>query len=289
MTGEFNRGLSEDLFQKFQDGPCATILRACVDTGLDVRLRPETVTAYYRGRSLARILGRKRRPIKLEINQKYVAADRIGAFTGRRSGSYLIFDVDAAFAADYVADLDALIQRAGEHVRREENVELRLLESNHAAAHVCCFDRQIQVPGTRRTLDVVGLTSGHTPTLVTIEVKRYPDDSIQSAPRQLHEYLEIFDPDQEGLRADIARSYRTVCAQLRGLGLPAPEPQRVTPGMPVQGLVVVSDYNPRSKLLRRAHDLAARLNRPIYLWQPKPGEFAIPPPERWPRMGRGGP
>ena len=45
----------------------------------------------------------------------------------------------------------------------------------------------------------------------------------------------------------------------------------------------------RSKLLPRARELAATLERPIRLWQPDPGEFAIPPPSRWNVWGRKGP
>ena len=55
--------------------------------------------------------------------------------------------------------------------------------------------------------------------------------------------------------------------------------------MPVIGLVIVSHYNPRSKLLSRAHRLAEELEQPIYLWEAGSGEFAIPPPARWLRMG----
>ena len=285
MTGVFDRGLSDDLFREFRDGPCATILRACIGAGLDVRLRSNYVNLYCRGRSMARIRGRKRGPISLEIHPKYVAAGRIGRFAGRRSGNYLAFDVDAAFAVDYAAHLDAMTRLAGKHAGREENVELRLLERNGTSACVCCFDRQVQVPGTRRTLDVLGVTSTGRPVLVAIEVKRYPDNSIQEVPRQIHEYLEILDPEREGLRADVARSYRTVCGQLQGLGLPAPEPGRLAPGMPVEGLVIVSNSNPDSELLPRAHAVAAQLERPIYLWEPESGDFNIPSPERWHRMG----
>ena len=175
--------------------------------------------------------------------------------------------------------------KAGKHVGHEENVELRLLQRNDGAADVCCFDRQVQVPGTRRTVDIVALTSKGAPALVAIEVKRYPDNRIQEVPGQLHEYLEILDPDRKGLRDDVAESYRTVCSQLRRLEQPAPDPGRVTAGMSVLGLVIVSGYNPRSNLLPRAHRLAANLERPIYLWEPGSGEFAVPPPARWLRMG----
>ena len=68
-------------------------------------------------------------------------------------------------------------------------------------------------------------------------------------------------------------------------GLSAPDPAQITAGMPVKGLVIVSDYNPRSRLLPRAHELAAKLERPLHLWQPADGEFLIPVPERCVRMG----
>ena len=289
MTRPFRRGLSDKLLDDLLAGPCAIVLRACVDAGLDVRLRADAVNLYFQGRSMARIVGRSRVRHKLEIHPKYVARARIGEFTGRRSGSYLVFDVGAGFAAAYAAALPGLIRRAREHAGHEESVELGLLQRNGATAEVCCFDRQIQVPGTRRTLDIVGVTSDGAPALVAIEVKRYYDSRIQSVPRQLHEYLEILDPGRAGLREDIARSYRTVCSQLRRLGRPAPDPERITAGMPVRGLVVVSGYNTDSQLLPRARRLAATLERPIYLWQPDRGEFAIPPPSRWERMGREGP
>ena len=215
VTDVFDRGLSEGLFREFQGGPCATILRAGVDAGLDVRLRPNSVSLYYRGRSMARVLERKRGPTRLEIHTEYLATGRIGRFAGRQRGDYLVFDVGAAFAEDYAAQLGAMIRLAHEHVGREENVELRLVKENDATAHVCCFDRQIQVPGKRRQFDVVGVTATGEPVLVAIEVKRYPDGSIQRVPRQLHGYLEILDPGRKGLRSDIAQSYRRVCGQLR--------------------------------------------------------------------------
>ena len=180
-----------------------------------------------------------------------------------------------------------MIERTRGYVGHEEDVEMRLLECNKGKVAVCCFDRQIQVPGTRCTLDLMGFVAGSVPTLLAIEVKRYPDRRIQHVPRQLHEYLEIFDPIQEGLRFDVALSYRKVCSQLCDLGLSAPNPTQVTAGMPVKGLVIVSDYNPRSRLLPRAHKLAAELERPMHLWLPAVGEFLIPAPDMCARMGSG--
>ena len=288
MTSAFRRGLSANLLDDLTDGPCATVFRTCVGAGLDLRLRANAVNLYFRGRSMARIVGRNRVPHRLEIHPKYVVKGRIGEFVGRRSGSYLAFDVNASFAETYAEELPVLVQKASKHVGQEEDVELRLLQRNDDSTDVCCFDRQVQVPGTRRTIDIVGVTSMGTPILVAIEVKRYPDNRIQEVPGQLHKYLEILDLDRKGLRDDVAESYRTVCGQLRRLARAAPDPRRVTAGMPVMGLVIVSDYNPRSELLPRAHRLAAKLERPIYLWKPGPGQFAVPPPGRWRRMGSEG-
>ncbi len=257
-----------------------------MDADIDVRLRSNYVNLYFRGRSLARIVGRSRHPAKLEIHHKYVLENQIGEYTGHRTGDYVRFDVDGPFAVIYADHLDALIKHAQRYVGPEEVVEEKLLKSNDSKVTVCCFDRQIQVPRTRRTLDLLGLLSSRDPTLVAIEVKRYPDSRIQHVSQQLHDYLEILDPKKQGLRTDVARSYRKVCKQLRALGLPAPHPAQITSGMRVEGLVIVYDYEPRSRLLARAHKLATNLERPIYLWQPKETEHVIPAAEQWQRMGR---
>ena len=287
MNGKFKRGLSSALLQDLLHGPCATVLRTCLDAGLDVRLRANYLNVYFLGRSLARIRGRRRPPSTLEIHHKYVDADRIGGCAGRRIRDYCVFDVDTALADVYAANLDVMIDRARVHAGREEDVETRLLQRNDGTGAVCCFDRQIQVPGIRRRLDLVGILAADVPAFVVIEVKRNRDNSIQEVPRQLQQYLEILDPKMEGLRSDVARSYRTVCGQLRTLGLPAPDPARIVEAMPVIGLVVVSDYNPRSVLLARAHELASTLDRPINLWKTDDGGLRIPGPGRWVRMGTG--
>ena len=284
MTRPFRRGLPDWLLEDMLDGPCATVLRACVDAGLDVRLRAGYVNLYSGGRSMGRIVGHRRVPHRLWIHGRY-AAGGIGGFAGRSRGSYLGFDVDSGFAETYARELPSLRERAADHAGREEHVEADLLRHNAGPDGVVCFDRQVQVPGVRGRLDVVGLTAGSAPALVAVEVKRYPDNRIQVAPCQLHDYLETLDRDGDGLRCDVAESYRTVCAQLRRLGRPAPEPERITARMPVAGLLVVSCYDRRSRLLSRAHGLAATLERPVYLWQPGPGERVIPPPEAWIRMG----
>ena len=108
VTNPFRRGLSDDLLDALLDGPCATVLRACVNAGLDVRLRANAVNLYFRGRSMARIVGGSRVSHRLEIHLKYVVKDRIGEFAGRLRGSYLVFEVNAGFADAYAAELPAV-------------------------------------------------------------------------------------------------------------------------------------------------------------------------------------
>ena len=163
MSREFQRGLSRSLLEDLIDGPCGVVLRACREADLDVRLRDNYLNLYFRGRSLARIVGRYRQVAKLGIHHKYLVDDRIGDYIGRRSGSYCAFDLDSAFAKVYAAYLDSLIKRAYSYVGPEEDVELRLLERNDSTVAVCCFDRQIQVPGTRRTLDLMGFIPDRKP------------------------------------------------------------------------------------------------------------------------------
>ena len=143
MTQPFRRGVSKRLLDDLLGGPCATVFDACMKAGLDAHLRPGYVNLYFKGRSMARIVGRSRLPAKLEIHPKYVNGGRIGRFTGRPSGNNLNFDVDADFAQAYANQLPTLIERARGHVGREESVESDLLRHNGELADVCCFDRQI--------------------------------------------------------------------------------------------------------------------------------------------------
>lgn len=147
----FRRSLSDRLLRDLLDGPCATVLGACLAAGLDARLRRDAISLYYHGRSLALIEGRSQRPARLSVHHKYLVDDRIGDYVGCGSREYCTFDVDSAFAEAYASGLHALVERAMDYVGSEESVELRLLQANDATAPVCCFDRQVQMPGTRRT------------------------------------------------------------------------------------------------------------------------------------------
>lgn len=112
VTNRFRRDLSDDLLDDLTEGPCATVFRACVKAGLNVRLRTNAVNLYFGGRSLALIVRRNSRPHQPKIHEKYSVKDRIGELAGRRSGSYLVFDIDAGFADAYAAELPTLMRKA---------------------------------------------------------------------------------------------------------------------------------------------------------------------------------
>jgi hypothetical protein len=280
MSDKFRRGLSDKFLNQLLHGPAADILDACKKAGLDVRLRANYINVYSAGRSLARLECRNGLP-QLVIHHKYVPNEKIGAYQGKREKAYCSFGVDADFATEYRAKLHSLVQRALPYQGPEEEIEFQLLNANTGSTGAFCLDRQIQVPGIRRKLDLIAVREDR-PALVLIEVKRYPDPRIQHVAKQLHEYLEIFDPTGAGLRGDVAKSYKTVCEQMKELELPAPDPSLISEGMPVEGLVVLSDYNAHSKLLDRARAQASILQRPMYLWRPEPGDFKMPDASSWP-------
>lgn len=91
----------------------------------------------------------------------------------------------------------------------------------------------------------------------------------------------MLDPERSGLRADVARSYRLVCRQLRALGLKACDPDLVREGMPVLGLVALANYNDKSKLLGRARRHAGQLDRTVRFCFLDDARPTLPPPREW--------
>jgi hypothetical protein len=91
----------------------------------------------------------------------------------------------------------------------------------------------------------------------------------------------MLDPTGDGLRGDIASSYRKVGGQLRGLGFKACDAGLIREGMPVLGLVALGNYNTKSKLLARARARAQTLDRRVrfcFLDRARP---TLPPPDSW--------
>ncbi len=275
----FDRGLREPFFTQLRSGHCRPLLDALVARGLDVRLRGNYLNAYDDGQSIAKVSGSRTLP-KLELHRAYLPAGLEG-FRGR--GTYPWIRCTTESIARFVAALPDICALALAHGKTEDKVERAFIDANADGTPLVCLDRQIKQSGIGHKLDVVAVME-QPRRFVVVEIKVGGDNRIQRVPRQTLDYMELMDPDGTGLRVDVAASYRRVARQLLDLGLHAPDPGWIEPGMPVLGLVLLHRNNPRSKLLARAHAQARMLPRPIYLWQTEE-DLRVPVLGRWTRMG----
>lgn len=284
IVSKFARGLSPTFVADLLHGTSAPVLAACRAAGLDVRLRENYWNAYDAGRSVAKIAWAGG-AARLVVHRKYLHTDAFPGVKRTAKKDYVYLPVVDRLARQFDAELPRLRLQAAGYARTEERDEVRLLRDNDGDVPVSTIDRQVQVPGTRRTLDVVGVTTSGTPTLALVEIKRDRDNRIQQVPVQLARYLDIFVGAGGGLRADIASSLALVAGQLAELGFAAPSPSRFHAGMPVVGLVVLVRYDPSSDLLNRANRAARNLAHPIWCWRPHDHtRLRLPPPEEWVRM-----
>jgi len=282
--GVFARGLGDELLRELRDGVARPVVAASVANGLDLRLREGYVNVYDAGRSLARIARRRDGAVTLTIHRKYLFRTELPASGGVLRGDYVEFLLDAALAAAWMAALPALRRRAEGCRGKEEEVEEAFLRANHPGSPLVVIDRQVQIPGVQRRLDVAAVAEtddgGHA--FVAVELKQGLDNRIQQVPLQTLEYVTMLDPQGSGLRADVARAYRVVADQLRALGFPAPAPESVEPGMPVVGLIVLVNYDGRSRLLGRAAARAEDVGGRLFLWNaPSATALHVPAVREW--------
>ena len=118
VTNPFRRGLSDDLLDDLMDGPCATVFRACVKAGLDVRLRANAVNLYFGGRSMPRIVGRSRLPHRLEI---HFILRGIPAYIRSDDGPYFVAKVVCRWIAAVGARTAARV--IGRRLRRRSSCQ----------------------------------------------------------------------------------------------------------------------------------------------------------------------
>ena len=249
--GRFDRGLSAEFMRELEFGASARVIEEWRTAELDVRIRPGYLTAYDSGRIVGRLTHGPRVGVRLEVHRKYLAATEAESVAaGPESSAYRRLEIDEHGADIYLGALDAIRDNAARHQGKEELWEAELLRVN-AGPPTWLIDRQVQVPGIRRKVDVVGLSVDPEPTFVVIEVKRGEDPRLQGVARQLGAYMEILAPGGR-LADDVAESYARVTAQLTRLGFASPDPVLFHSGMTAVGLLVVCRPNPRSRLLGRA-------------------------------------
>ena len=277
----FARGLSRELLAWAIGAEGRTLIDAFREHGLDVRLRGDYFNAYRANCSVAKVswLRRKKRP-RLEIHRKYLIDAPLLSAKGR--GDSVGLDLSTTDAEAYRSSLPAILGAIKKHIGEEGRWEQRTIESNLVGTPLLVIDRQIVNGRPRVELDILAVAvTADKPALVAIELKRDLDNRIQHVAAQALKYVKMLDPDGAGLRADIASSYRTVCQQLRDLGLNACAPDFIQSGMPVVGLVALANYNSKSRLLDRAIEAARLLDRPIRFCHLDGDDPRLPAPSEW--------
>jgi hypothetical protein len=252
------------------------------DDGLDIRLRDDYFNVYEAQCAVARVEWRGGGPgtCQLKVHEAYL---RGGALQSSGPvGRYESFVVTDAFVSDYVRCLPDLRKRAAERHGHEGRLEAKCLKANLVGTPLLVFDRQVAMAGLPDRIDVLAASADRArPLLVAVELKRGLNNDIQSVAAQTLKYMELLDPDGRGLRLDIALAYARVCAQMLALGLRAPDPSLIKPGMAVAGLAALAEYSAESRLLQRAQSDAPTRLRPVGFCQLDMSHPVLPDPEVW--------
>lgn len=247
-----------------------------------MRLRGNYLNAYDAQCSLARVQWNgNSRTTSLVIHKAYLHDSPLAQQPNMNSerNPYARFAVTRGFVRNYSDALPEIRKLVSDrYVQPEGKWEEECSRANLEATPLLVIDQQIVFGQLPARLDILTMSSvDSTPFMVAVELKRDLDNHIKDIPKQTAKYLRMLDHNREGLRADITRSYVDVCWQLRALGFKAPDPELVRPGMTVAGLVALTNYNEKSKLLAMAFAEARKLDRVIKFC--KLGKDDLVPPE----------
>lgn|GEM_PF-2130940 len=275
----FRRWLSDDFMTWLSGAAGRRLLALLGKYQTDVRLRDDSFNAYRAQSSVARVewWGRQQVPL-IKIDPAYLVGTSLLSDDTARRG----FDVSDEFLDLYERHLRQITNTIdSEHASPGGLWEAKCVQANSGATPFHIVDRQVVNSQPPLRLDLLAFSvDPQQPAAIAIELKRDSDNRIQDVPDQLAAYLDVLDPGGEGLRADMADSYRRACEQLQTLGLGAPDPSLIHAGMDVVGIVALANYNTRSELLGRALEGAGRLPRRInFCFLPANG--AIPAASQW--------
>ena len=285
---DFNRGLKEDFFAWVQCGSGKKLVALFKKHHLDVRLRDNYLNAYDAQCSLAKVQWSNRSGPSLVIHKAFLRDSQRSPLAHQPNVNgehqpYARFAVTPEFVEAYAEALPAIWKLvAADYVKPEGKWEEECSNANLQSTPLLVIDRQIVSGKPAVRLDVLAIGGADsTPFMVAVELKRDLDNRIKDVPKQTAKYLRMLDPDGEGLRADIARSYVDVCRQLRALGFKAPDPELLQPGMRVAGLVALGNYNEKSKLLAMAFAEARKLDREIKFCKLGKDNLVLPAETEW--------
>jgi len=282
----FRRGLSDGFLAEIKAGRFSAILSAATSRCLDVQIREHYLDIYADGCCVLKLEERQSAPGSYwaSIHHKFLDGVSLADDQGSRArGSYVRFKASPAFIDTYVCSLDAILENSRRYVKPEAALEEQMIrQSRCPSSPVLFIDRQVQVYGIRRRADLIGVTVDPEAAarVVLVELKQGLDNRIQHLMDQMGAYRKTVAP-QGRLHCEVASSYRTVVAQKRELGL-VPPAAAFPEGRPsVECLLVLADYNTKSKLLGRLRERARESSFGVKLILLEKDQYVLPPTDSW--------
>lgn len=279
---QFNRGLSAGFLAELVEGRFAPLVSRTRSAGLDLQIRDDYVNIYHQGRSALKLSERKRPPgYRASIHEEYLHDVSFGEIP-ENPRDYRDLDASVDFAEGYLGQLPLILANVDEHALPEGTVEQAIIAANcRDASSVILVDRQIQVPGVSRKADLVGLAGPDHDRFAIIELKQGLDQRIQDLISQIAQYHQVLTGPEGALRPDIHQAYRQVIEQKQKLGCLPEDIGLPSRQVPVECLLVLYDYNPRSVLLDRLRTAAKDSSLRVQLAMLPKGQFVLPPEEEW--------
>lgn len=278
----FARGLADKFVSELSVGCLEQLMRSAASRQLDIQIREHNIDIYARGRCVMNLAHIRQRGIyKARIHSKYLNGVQWPVSLDIGSDDYCRFAFDAISLGSYIASIDQIIGNAIALSGPEATIEEKLIQAScRPESPLIFFDRQVQLHGVQKRMDMIGLALHPEPKIILTELKRGLDNRIQKLMEQIRSYYDLIAPDGH-LREDVFGSYTSVIEQKQKLGLMPPEISMPKDRPVVECLIVLYDYNERSELLSRLVDAAKQHTLPVRLVSLPKEQFAIPPMWDW--------
>lgn len=278
----FARGLADEFVSELSVGCLEQLMRSAASRQLDIQIREHNIDIYARGRCVMNLAHIRRRGVyEAKIHSKYLNGVQWPVSLDIGSDSYCRFAFDAVSLGAYIGSIDQIIGNAIALAEPEATVEEKLIQAScRPESPLIFFDRQVQLHGVQKRMDMIGLALHPEPKIILTELKQGLDNRIQKLMEQISSYYDLIAPDGH-LREDVFGSYTSVIEQKQKLGLMPPEISMPKDRPVVECLIVLYDYNERSELLSRLVEAAKQHTLPVRLVSLPKEQFAIPPMLDW--------
>jgi len=284
----FSRGLTPAFVEELKHGRFAPLLSTAKAQQLDIQIRNRYLDFYANGQRALNLkeMSQAQRYRAL-LHWKYLAGlEPPGGSTRMVDGQYLCFEASDAFTTECLALLPAIVSNARSYATAEGTVEERMIGASFLPdSPAVFFDRQVEVPGTRLRADLLGLgpAADGVPQILLVELKHKLNNSIQRLMGQVEAYYRLIAPTGT-LAPDVLASYRRVISQKHELGLLPPHIALPEDAPRVACLLVLYDYNDRSRLLPRLRVSARGSSLPVQLVCLEADTYTLPTPECWEKL-----